>query len=179
MKMPSTRERLDPRSFGLRRMDSAWWHWLVNGVAASPALSRPARARLLKAAGFDVGTAIVESGCHFFSADIGLGDWCVINSDCYIDNRARVEVGDGAGLAHGVMVCTSTHDLGDETKRWGAYRTAPVTIAAGAWVGVRATLLPGVTVAPGCIIGAGAVVTGDTEPNGLYVGIPALRKRDL
>lgn len=179
MRMPSTRERLDPRRFGIGRTDSAWWHWLVNGAAASPALSRSARARLLETAGFEVGTAIIESGCHFFSSDIGLGDWCVLNSDCYIDNRARVEVGDRAGLAHGVMVCTSTHDLGDEAKRWGAYRTAPVTIGAGAWIGVRATLLPGVTVATGCIVGAGAVVTKDTEPNGLYVGIPARRKSDL
>jgi maltose O-acetyltransferase len=179
MRMPSTRERLDPRRFGIGRMDSAWWHWLVNVAAASPAISREARTRLLRAAGFDVGTAIVESGIHFYSNDIALGDWCVLNSDCYIDNRARVEVGDGAGLAHGVMICTSTHDLGPEAKRYGTYRTAPVTIGAGAWIGVRATLLPGVTIAPGCVIGAGAVVTKNTAPNGLYVGIPARRKSDL
>jgi maltose O-acetyltransferase len=179
MRMPSTRERLDPRRFGLRRTDSAWWHWMVNDVAASPAFSRSARARLLSAAGFEVGTAIVEAGCHFFSANIGLGDWCVINSHCYIDNRDRVELGARSGLAHGVMIFTSTHEMGDAEKRYGAYRTEPVSIGAGTWVGARATILPGVTVAPGCIIAAGAVVTRDTEPNGLYAGVPAKRKRDL
>jgi maltose O-acetyltransferase len=179
VRMPSTRERLDPRRFGIGRMDSAWWHWLVNDVAASPAISRPARKRMLEAAGFEVGTAIVESGIRFYSNNIGLGDWCVLNSDCYIDNRERVEIGDGAGLAYAVMICTSTHDLGDEAKRFGTYRTEPVTIGAGAWVGARATVLPGVTIAPGCVIGAGAVVTKNTEPNGLYVGIPARRTSDL
>ena len=179
MRMPSTRERLDPRNFRLGRVDSAWWHWLVNDVSASPALSREARVRLLERAGFRIGTAIIEAGIHFYSNNLELGDWAVLNSDCYIDNRDRVEVGDRAGLAHGVMVATSTHDLGDELKRYGAYRTAPVVIGAGSWVGLRATIMPGVTIAPGCIIGAGAVVTEDTEPNGLYVGIPARRKRDL
>jgi maltose O-acetyltransferase len=179
VRMPSTRQRLDPRNFRLGRTDSAWWHWLVNDVAASPALSRAARAQMLERAGFEIGTAIIESGSYFFSNNIGLGDWAVINSHCYIDNRDRVEMGDRAGLSNGVMVCTSTHELGDELKRYGAYRTAPVTIGAGTWVGVRATILPGVNIAPGCMIGAGAVVTEDTEPNGLYAGVPATRKRDL
>ena len=31
----------------------------------------------------------------------------------------------------------------------------------------------GVTIAKGCVIGANAVVTKDTEPLGIYVGIPA------
>ena len=31
----------------------------------------------------------------------------------------------------------------------------------------------GVTIAKGCVIGANAVVTKDTEPFGIYVGVPA------
>ena len=26
------------------------------------------------------------------------------------------------------MLCTSTHDLGPPHKRWGHYRTAPITV---------------------------------------------------
>ena len=47
------------------------------------------------------------------------------------------------------------------------------------WLGARVVVLPGVQVAPGCIVGAGAVVTRDTEPDGVYVGVPARRIRDL
>jgi maltose O-acetyltransferase len=36
-----------------------------------------------------------------------------------------------------------------------------------------------VTVGDGCVIAAGAVVAKDCEPNGLYVGVPARRARDL
>jgi len=35
-----------------------------------------------------------------------------------------------------------------------------------------------VTVAKGCILGAGGVLTKSTEPYGLYVGVPARRLRD-
>ena len=40
-------------------------------------------------------------------------------------------------------------------------------------------ILGGVTIAPGCVIGAGAVVTRSTERDGVYVGVPARRVRDL
>ncbi len=36
---------------------------------------------------------------------------------------------------------------------------------------------PGVTIAPGCVVAAGAVVTKDTEPDGVYAGGPAGRVR--
>ena len=41
------------------------------------------------------------------------------------------------------------------------------------WIGFGAQILAGVNIADGSIIGAGAVVTEDTESNGIYVGVPA------
>lgn len=38
-----------------------------------------------------------------------------------------------------------------------------------------ATILPGVTIAPGWIIGASALATKSTEPNSVYKWIPAKR----
>jgi maltose O-acetyltransferase len=40
-------------------------------------------------------------------------------------------------------------------------------------------VLPGVTIGAGCAVAAGAVVTADCEPDGLYAGVPARRVRDL
>jgi acetyltransferase-like isoleucine patch superfamily enzyme len=34
-------------------------------------------------------------------------------------------------------------------------------------------ILPGVTLGDGCVVGAGAVVTGDVEPYAIVVGNPA------
>ena len=41
------------------------------------------------------------------------------------------------------------------------------------WIGAGATILPGVTVGENAIVGAGAVVTKDVEPNTVVGGIPA------
>ncbi|MFO7956552.1 MAG: hypothetical protein R6X33_05590 [Candidatus Brocadiia bacterium] len=54
-------------------------------------------------------------------------------------------------------------------------RLAPVEIADGATIGVRSTILPGVTVGEGAIVGAGALVLEDThiKANEVWVGVPA------
>jgi maltose O-acetyltransferase len=176
---PSLSQRLDPRAFALGRVDSAWWHWLVNGVAASAALDRRTRVRLLRLGGIDVRNAIVEGGCFFFGSDLAIGDHSMINHGCHFDTRAHIELGEAVGIASEVMLCTSTHDLGPSQKRWGAYKTAPITVGPGTWLGIRAVVLPGVTIGEGVMVAAGAVVIGDLEPNGVYAGIPAKRIRDL
>jgi hypothetical protein len=48
-----------------------------------------------------------------------------------------------------------------------------VRIGDGSFVGVNATFNDGVKVAPDNVIGAGALVTRDTEPGRVYVGSPA------
>ena len=90
-----------------------------------------------------------------------------------------MRIGAGCFLAMHVVVGTWTHEIGPEAQRAGPTSVRPVTIADGCWIGARATILPGVTVGRGCIVAAGAVVSGDCEPNGLYAGVPAVRKRDL
>lgn len=44
--------------------------------------------------------------------------------------------------------------------------------------GANVTILKGVTIAEGCVIGGGAVVTKSTEPYGIYVGVPARHIRE-
>nr|WP_280527410.1 hypothetical protein [Rothia nasimurium] len=41
------------------------------------------------------------------------------------------------------------------------------------------TILPGVTIADGSVIGAGAVITKDTPPHSLSAGVPAVKIKDL
>jgi acetyltransferase-like isoleucine patch superfamily enzyme len=57
-------------------------------------------------------------------------------------------------------------------------RAAPITLGEDIWLGANVTIVPGVSVADGCVIGAGAVVTKDTQPMGVYMGVPARRVRD-
>jgi UDP-2-acetamido-3-amino-2,3-dideoxy-glucuronate N-acetyltransferase len=55
----------------------------------------------------------------------------------------------------------------------------PLTIEDGCYFGDNAVVMGAITIARNCIIGACAFVNKDTEPNGVYVGIPAKRLRDV
>jgi maltose O-acetyltransferase len=79
-----------------------------------------------------------------------------------------------------VRVITATHEIGPPWQRCTIEAMVKaVTIEEGCWIGSGVTILPGVTVRQGCVIGAHSLVTKNTEPNGLYVGNPARRIRDL
>jgi acetyltransferase-like isoleucine patch superfamily enzyme len=54
----------------------------------------------------------------------------------------------------------------------------PVKIGNHVWIGIRATILKGVTIGDNSIIGAGAVVTTNVEPNTIVAGNPARKIRD-
>lgn len=49
----------------------------------------------------------------------------------------------------------------------------PVTIEGDAWIGAGATILKGVTIHWGSVVGAGAVVTRDVPPYAVVAGVPA------
>lgn len=73
-------------------------------------------------------------------------------------------------VAQECYVCGGTHDFSSETR---PLVVAPILIGRNAFVGVRALLLPGVTVGPDSIVGAGAVVTRDVEGGVVVAGNPA------
>ena len=43
----------------------------------------------------------------------------------------------------------------------------------GCWIGMRAMIMPGVTIGEGAVVAAGAVVTKDVPPYAVYGGNPA------
>lgn len=84
----------------------------------------------------------------------------------------RIELGAGATAAQGAYLCTGTHDFNDPHT---PLKTAAISIGANAFVGLRAIVLPGVAVGSGCVIGAGSVVSRDTDAWAIYGGNPARR----
>jgi maltose O-acetyltransferase len=102
-----------------------------------------------------------------------------LNSHCFIDGTGDVTIGNAVLLAHRVAVLTATHESGPSQQRGRKPQGLSTVIEDGCWIGAGAIILPGVRVGMGCIVAAGAVVTQDCEPDGLYAGVPAVRKKDL
>ena len=65
--------------------------------------------------------------------------------------------------------------LGDESTRERLH----TTIRRGAYLGLRSTILAGVTVGEYAIVGAGAVVADDVPPYTMAVGVPARVVREF
>jgi acetyltransferase-like isoleucine patch superfamily enzyme len=57
-------------------------------------------------------------------------------------------------------------------------KMGPITLMEDVWLCANVTVTANTTIAKGCVIGANAVVTRDTQPNGIYFGVPARWIRD-
>ena len=81
-----------------------------------------------------------------------------------------------------MKLITGTHTINDDVIRLGGISESinlPIEIKRGCWIGAGTIILPGITIEEGCVVGAGSVVTRSTEPNGLYIGAPARRVKNL
>ena len=83
-------------------------------------------------------------------------------------------------LSENVVLLTHDFSLDRYTDRAGIappemeYSTkAPIRIGAYAFIGIRAVVMPGVTVGTGAIVGAGSVVTADVADGTVVAGNPA------
>lgn len=106
-----------------------------------------------------------------------------VNIGCFFDGSAQIKIHEGARVGPYVRVLTGTHTYAHSVMRRDPEKckdiNLPVEIGRGCWIGMGVMILPGVVIAEGCVVAAGAIVTKSTEPNGMYIGSPAKRVKDL
>ncbi|HUZ00251.1 MAG TPA: acyltransferase [Thermomicrobiaceae bacterium] len=111
---------------------------------------------------------------------ISVGDHTVINQQCCLDGRGGLRIGRNVNISPGVWLLTDGHDMHDP---FFGETLEPIEIGDFAWLGSRATVLPGVTIGEGAVVAAGATVTKDVPPFTVVGGVPAkpmgTRSRDL
>lgn len=109
-----------------------------------------------------------------------IGRNVVVSTDVTINLDGRVDIGDNCAIGPFVRIYTGTHGLGPGSRRMlPLLSPKPVTIARGSWVGLGATVLPGVTIGEGSVVAAGSVVTDDVPPHSYAAGNPAVVVRSL
>jgi len=156
---------------------------MINAFANLSVFTGRQRARILRRAGVHSGAGVeIEPGFRIAGDhDLWLGDGCFINHDVYIDCVAEVRFGANSGMAQGARIITSHHDIRnpDDERLESPTEPRAVTIGSQVWIGAGSTVLPGVTIANRCVIAANSLIGKDTEPGGVYLGVPARRIREI
>jgi maltose O-acetyltransferase len=143
------------------------------------------RTALLRAIGIRIGAGsgvlgpLEVTGSGNMTHLLRIGEQAYISGPLRIDLGAAVTIGDCVRFGHDVALLTFDHDIGPSEYRCGRLIAAPIRIGNGVWIGSRATVLPGVSIGDGAVVGAGAVVTRDVPPNTLVAGVPARSVRIL
>jgi len=113
----------------------------------------------------------IHMGTRFYQpGNVEIGEDTIVGEDAVLDGRAKLVIGNHVGIATGVMVYNSEHDIADPQFR---AVTLPVTIDDYVFIGPRAIILPGVKIGRGAVVAAGAVVTKDVAPLSIVAGVPA------
>lgn len=127
-------------------------------------------------------TSFIQEGFKSTSNNIKIGEHVLVNKYCQFEDGfagSGIIIEDNVYIAPNVHFDTVSHEIGTSLLRAGKIFISPIVVKKGSWIGIDSTILPGVTIAEGCVIAAGSVVTKSTQPNGLYAGVPALRKKNL
>lgn len=107
---------------------------------------------------------------------------CFVESDVVVGDCVTVKCGvqlwDGMRVGNRVFIgpnVTFSNDKHPQSRRGESHEWAcqPVLIEDDVSIGANATILPGVRLGKGCVIGAGAVVTRDVPAGITVVGNPA------
>ena len=114
------------------------------------------------------------------NAAITIGNNCFIGEFNVIRGQGGVTIGNDVYTGPMVQLVAVNHVFNDPNRpiREQGITAKGITIEDDVWLGANVTVVDGVTVGRGSIIGAGAVVTSDIPPYSIAVGTPAKPIKD-
>jgi len=117
---------------------------------------------------------------YTYGGDISIGDFSTVNPYCVLYGHGNLKIGKGVRIAAHTVVIPSNHNYKDRSRyiyEQGEFSIG-IVIENDVWIGANTSILDGVTISQGCIVGAGSVVTKSTEPYGIYAGVPARKIKE-
>lgn len=109
------------------------------------------------------------------ASNLKVGEHTFISGSAEIVVLDTVTIGSRVVINDRVTILTASHHVGD--PGWRQFQK-PVQIDDYAWIAVGATILPGVRIGYGAVVGAGAVVAKDVPPRAVATGNPASIRLD-
>lgn len=149
-----------------------WNNFIASGILC-PVVLRPF---LYRISGNKIGSKCYISPRCFVGPGKGrlrVGDNTFINYGCFFDLNDDIIIGNNCNIAMNVHFINGTHEIGNENRRADNGISKKIHVGDGTWIGTDSTILPGVNIGTGVVIGAGSLVLNDCESNCIYIGRPA------
>jgi acetyltransferase-like isoleucine patch superfamily enzyme len=124
------------------------------------------------------GALDIFSGRTFDNPILKIGNKSSLGHQVSISCNLSVEIGDNVAIAGRCSIFDNDgHPIDMEQRMAGLpappESVRPVRIGSGAWIGINACILKGVTIGRGAIIGSNSVVTTDIPDYAIAAGSPA------
>ena len=104
-----------------------------------------------------------------YGYNLEIGDDVVIHRHVLLDDRGGIKIGNNASVSDFANIYSHSHDIVDGQKI-----ATPVTVIGdGVRITYHATVMSGVHMAEGTMLGSFGMATRDTDPHSVYAGIPA------
>jgi acetyltransferase-like isoleucine patch superfamily enzyme len=105
-------------------------------------------------------------------ARLEIGPGSYLNDGSTVTCFQHISIGSGCSISWNTDLCdTNVHELVVAGRP--RPRTRPVVIGDRVWIGCGATVLSGVSIGDGAVVGAASVVTADVPAGVVVAGTPA------
>lgn len=177
------------KTIDLSTYDNSWYHpgtskvWILVWIVVSTLfvrnpmiVSMTFKKMILRAFGAKIGKGVwVKPGVHIkYPWLLEIGDNCWIGENVWIDNLAKVTIGNHVVLSQGAMLLCGNHNY----KKVGFdLMVGEIKLDNGVWIGARSIVCGEVTCQSHAILTVNSVLTQVMEPYSIYTGNPAIKIR--
>lgn len=118
-------------------------------------------------------SSYIEQPIFFdYGFNVYIGNDFYSNINLTLLDTAIIKIGDRVLCGPNVSLITATHSSDPNIRGTLLENGWPITIGDNVWLCANATVLPGVKIGSGSVIGAGCVVNKSVPPNSVVVGVP-------
>ena len=119
----------------------------------------------------------IDENTRFVASNEGIieiGENTFIGPNTIINGGGNIKIGKKTVFAKNISINANDHNHSKLSYiRDQGYSIADIIIEDDVWLGANVCINKGVTVSKGSVVGANAVVTKNTEPYSINVGVPA------
>jgi acetyltransferase-like isoleucine patch superfamily enzyme len=152
----------------------------INGHVSLRAIEVRQRAQCITledGAALDRGVVLLATSDR---ARIVIGPRTYINRHTMLDADELIEIGERTMVGPFCYLTDHDHAVGaGAAPADGPLVSAPTRLGARCWIGAHVTILKGVSIGDGTVVGAGSVVTKPLPPGVIAVGNPAKVLREI